>query len=54
MNLQQQVGGAARAFDVMADDNRFLTIKNDSAAERAEIEVVLNWLEELKKKVPTN
>jgi serine/threonine-protein kinase len=52
ISLQQQVGGAARAFDVMADDNRFLTIKNDSATERAEIKLVLNWLEELKKKVP--
>ena len=52
VDLQQQVGGAARAFDVMADDNRFLTIKNDTATERAEIKVVLNWLEELKKKVP--
>jgi serine/threonine-protein kinase len=54
MSLQQQVGGAARAYDVMADDNRFLTIKNDAATERAEIRIVLNWLEELKKKIPAN
>jgi serine/threonine-protein kinase len=50
--ITQQGGGSARAYDVSRDDQRFLTIKNDAGGERAEIKVVLNWLEELKKKVP--
>jgi hypothetical protein len=44
--------GAHRAFDVAADDNRFLTIKGETSNERAEINVVQNWIEELKKRVP--
>jgi Tol biopolymer transport system component len=44
--------GAHRAFDVAADDQRFLTAKGETSNERAEINVVQNWLEELKKKVP--
>jgi serine/threonine-protein kinase len=50
--LPQQVGGAARAYDVSRDDQRFLIIKNETVSDRAEIRIVLNWLEELKKKVP--
>ena len=49
-----QAPGAHRAFDVSADDQRFLTISGASSTERAEINVVLNWFEELKKKVPVN
>jgi hypothetical protein len=48
------VGGAARAYDVSADDQRFLTIKSESGNEREEVRVVLNWLEELKQKVPVD
>jgi eukaryotic-like serine/threonine-protein kinase len=44
--------GAHRAFDVAADDQRFLTIKGEISNERAEIRVVQNWFEELKKRVP--
>ena len=44
--------GAHRAFDVAADDQRFLTIKGETGNERAEIRVVQNWFEELKTKVP--
>jgi serine/threonine-protein kinase len=44
--------GAARAYDVSADDQRFLSIKNENTSDRAEINVVLNWFEELKKRVP--
>jgi serine/threonine-protein kinase len=44
--------GAHRAFDVSADDQRFLTIRGETGNERAEINVVKNWTEELKKKVP--
>jgi serine/threonine-protein kinase len=50
--LPQQGGGAARPFDVSLDDQRFLTMKNEANDVRAEINVVLNWFEELKKKVP--
>ena len=46
------VGGAARAFDVAPDDQRFLTIKGENSTERAEIRVVQHWFEELKKRVP--
>ena len=42
----------SRAFDVAADDRRFLTIKGEASNERAEIKVVRDWFEELKKKVP--
>jgi len=44
--------GAHRAFDVAGDDQRFLTIRGETSNERAEINVVRNWFEELKKKVP--
>ena len=52
--LPQQLGGTNRAYDVSVDDQRFLTIKSDTNSERAEIKVVLDWFEELKKKVPVN
>jgi serine/threonine-protein kinase len=45
--------GAHRAFDVAGDDQRFLTIRGETSNERAEVNVVQNWFEELKKKVPT-
>ena len=51
ITLPQQ-RGAGRAYDVSADDQRFLSIKNENTSERAEINVVLNWFEELKKRVP--
>ena len=47
-----QAPGAHRAFDVSADGRRFLTISGQTSTERAEINVVLNWLEELQKRVP--
>lgn len=50
--IPQQVGGAGRAFDLSADDKRFITMKSDGNDERAEIRVVLNWFDELKKKAP--
>jgi eukaryotic-like serine/threonine-protein kinase len=52
--LPQQLGGANRAYDVTADDQRFLSIKSDTTSERAEIRIVLDWFEELKRKVPVN
>jgi serine/threonine-protein kinase len=44
--------GSHRAFDVSADDQRFLTAKGETSNDRAEINVVKDWFEELKKKVP--
>jgi serine/threonine-protein kinase len=46
------VGGAARAFDVAPDDQRFITLKGENAGARAEIRVVQHWIEELKQKLP--
>jgi Tol biopolymer transport system component len=47
--------GAANNFDVSSDGQRFLMIKPNEAGEAAptQINVVLNWFEELKQKVPT-
>ena len=39
-------------YDVSPDGERFVMVKDDSASGR--INVVLNWLEELKRLVPTN
>jgi serine/threonine-protein kinase len=52
VTLPQQPGVAQRTYDVSPDGRRFLTIKSEGTNERAQIHVVLNWLEELKKKVP--
>ena len=40
------------AFDVSPDSRRFLMIKSDAAATLAQINAVLNWFEELKRRVP--
>jgi serine/threonine-protein kinase len=47
--------GTANNFDVSSDGQRFLMIKPNEAGEAAptQINVVLNWFEELKQKVPT-
>ena len=39
-------------FSVMPDGKHFLMVKFDPAAIPTRIDVVFNWLEELKKKVP--
>jgi hypothetical protein len=41
------------AFDVSLDSRRFLMIKSDDAATLRQINVVLNWFEELKRRSPT-
>ena len=42
-------------FDVSADGKRFLMIKEaERAALVTQINLVLNWTEELKRRVPTN
>jgi serine/threonine-protein kinase len=51
-------GALERAYDVSPDGRRFLMIKEsgatDAAAPSARLTVVQNWLEELKRLVPTN
>jgi len=42
-----------RQYDIAPDGQRFLMIKQE-LAERYQINVVLNWFEELKRLVPTN
>ncbi len=42
-------------YDVAPDGKRFLMMKEDTAQQEAgQINVVLNWFEELKRLVPTN
>jgi hypothetical protein len=46
-----------RSYDVSPDGERFLLIKEgptDTNAPPPRIDVVLNWIEELKQRVPTN
>jgi Tol biopolymer transport system component len=43
-----------RHYDISPDGKRFLIIKNDVQQESARINVVLNWIEDLKRLVPTN
>ena len=43
------------AYDVSADGQRFLMVKDvDEASAATQINVVLNWFEELKRRVPAN
>ena len=41
-------------YDIAPDGKRFLMLKEDTAQEQAQINIVLNWFEELKRLVPTN
>jgi hypothetical protein len=40
-------------YDVSPDGQRFLMVKENEATSAAQINVVLNWFEEVKQKVPT-
>ena len=42
------------SFAVMPDGERFLMVRYEPAAIPTRINVILNWLEELKRLVPTN
>jgi hypothetical protein len=45
--------GELNSFDVSPDGKRFLMIEEpDQVASVAQIDIVLNWLEELKRTVP--
>ena len=48
------LGPSTPKYDVSSDGQRFLMLKPAEQAESAtQINVVLNWFEELKQKVPT-
>ena len=42
------------AYDVHPDGDRFLIVSAERQASAGQINVVLNWFEELKRLVPTN
>ena len=44
---------AAATYDVSADGQRFVMIKEEQTSSATQINIVLNWFEELKQKVPT-
>ena len=39
-------------YDVTADGERFLMLVSDAPSGRSQINIVLNWFEELKERVP--
>ena len=45
-------GGPGRSYDVSPDGQRFLMIKASGTEQAPSMVVVLNWLEELKAKLP--
>ena len=49
----QQLIGSGTNYDISPDGQRFLMIKEESEQESTQINVVLNWFEELKRLVPT-
>ena len=49
-----QRGYGSPNYDVAPDGSRFLMIKPVEDTSVAELRVVLNWLEELKRRVPVN
>jgi len=53
--LLNAAGGAGANYDVTTDGQRFLMLKgNEQGPAATQINVVLNWFEELKAKVPVN
>ena len=48
-----QAAPTTQAYDITADGQRFLMIKTDEAEAAAEINVVVNWIEDMKRRVPT-
>ena len=45
-------GGLSRSYDVSLDSTWFVGVERDPTAPPDEIEVVLNWFEELKERAP--
>ena len=54
MDVSQFESGFFRDFDVSADGRRFLFIRAEPDARPTRVDVILNWLEELKQRVPVN
>ena len=46
--------GFRQNYDVTPDGQRFVMVRAAQGSERAQINVVLNWFEELKRLVPTD
>lgn len=46
-------GGSGRSYDVSPDGQRFLMVKAAGTEQAPSMVVVLNWLEELKAKLPS-
>jgi serine/threonine-protein kinase len=42
-----------REYDIMPDGKRFIGVINQTQSELSQIQIVQNWLEELKRLVPT-
>ncbi len=51
---QYSLVAAGRSYDVSHDGRRFLMIRDETPEGRAEIQIVINWFEELKRLVPTD
>ena len=51
---RREIAGT-RSYDITSNDQRFLMVQEGAAAGEAnQINVILNWFEELKRLVPTN
>ena len=48
------IGAVARTYDVAPDGQHFLMIEGGEEEGGNQLHVVLNWFEELKRRVPTN
>ena len=46
-------GGFGTNYDVTADGDRFLMIRQEEGREQGELQIVLNWFEELERLAPT-
>jgi len=53
VDFQVTSAGSLANFDVHPDIERFVVVKNSSPDSITELNVVLNWFEELKRLVPT-
>jgi hypothetical protein len=53
-SFQARATTSATNYDVSADGQEFVMIRNEDSSAPPQIHVVLNWFEELKRLVPTN
>ena len=59
MLLEQESGGFQRDWDIMPDSKRFIGLippdqLQSGASAASQIQVVLNWFEDLKRRVPVH